>query len=140
MLNFSINLTGLKNGKKLIEAEGQKILFNAMTQMQNIAKRRAPVNTGLLRASINLFPEAKLASEYILACGVDYGIYVEYGTSPHYPPISPLKMWSRRVLGDEGAAYAVQQKIAKQGTPAQPFFRPALDEVKNIYLPRLLRT
>lgn len=139
MLNFSINLTGIKKGKQLTEVEGQKILFNAMTQMQNLAKRRAPVDTGRLRASINLFPEAKLASEYLLVCGVDYGVYVEYGTSPHYPPISPLKRWSRHVLGDEEAAYAVRGKIAKQGTPAQPFFRPAFNEVKNVYLPRLLK-
>lgn len=138
MLNFSVNMKGLKKGRQLTEAEGQKVLFNAMNKMQNLAKQRAPVDTGRLRSSINLEP-VRLANEYLLACGVDYGVYVEYGTSPHFPPISPLKKWSRRVLGNEGAAYAVRNKISKQGTPAQPFFRPALAEVKNIHLPRMLR-
>ncbi|QLG62829.1 hypothetical protein [Halorarum salinum] len=52
---------------------------------------------------------------------------VEDGTAPHYPPIEPLKGWARRVLGDEGAAYAVQETIAQEGTEAQPYVEPGFE-------------
>jgi hypothetical protein len=58
--------------------------------------------------------------------------YVEYGTVPHWAPIAPLKRWARRVLGDEGAAYAVQQKIAAEGTDPQPFIRPGVEAGKRL--------
>ena len=57
--------------------------------------------------------------------------HIEYGTSPHYPPIQPLKDWAHRVLGDEGAAYAVQAKIGAEGTPPQPFVRPGFREMER---------
>lgn len=52
---------------------------------------------------------------------------VEEGTVPHYPPIEPLKGWARRVLGDEGAAYAVQETIGQEGTDAHPYVRPGFE-------------
>lgn len=60
-----------------------------------------------------------------------YSRYVEFGTEPHYPPIEPLKGWARRVLGDESAAYAIQRKIAQEGTQAQPFFRPGVETMRT---------
>ena len=58
----------------------------------------------------------------------EYYIYIEQGTSPHYPPIKPLLDWvavKQGVPKVEGFAYAVQNKIAKEGTEAKPFFEPA---------------
>ena len=40
----------------------------------------------------------------------------EIGSPPHFAPIEPLKEWARLKLGDERAAYAVQKKIAREGT------------------------
>lgn len=57
---------------------------------------------------------------------------VEYGSRPHWPPIDPLKRWARVVLGDESAAYAVQQAIAQNGTPPQPFIRPGVDRMRAV--------
>lgn len=57
----------------------------------------------------------------------DHAEPVEDGTAPHYPPIEPLKGWARRVLGDESAAYAVQETIGQEGTPAQPFVEPGFE-------------
>lgn len=51
-----------------------------------------------------------------------YGPDVEYGTRPHWPPVSALAGWARR----HGAnPYAVAAGIAKHGTKAQPFMRPS---------------
>jgi hypothetical protein len=59
----------------------------------------------------------------------EYAPYVEGGTEPHYPPIEPLKEWAAIVLGDESAAYGVQEKIAQEGTDPQPFLRPGFQRM-----------
>ena len=112
----------------------KRVLYRAMVKMESLAIEKVPVDTGLLKTSINLFPKSEGHTWYELSDGVDYGIHVEYGTRPHWAPIQPLKEWSKRVLGDESAGYAVQHKIAVKGVEAQPFFRPAFDEVKEIWL------
>jgi len=61
----------------------------------------------------------------------DYGVYVEFGTRPHFPPLEPIKDWARRVIGDEGVAFPIARKISREGTEAQPFLRPALDEFQS---------
>jgi len=133
-MSFNVELKGLEISKKRTIESSKKVLWKAMNKMQEIAVNKVPVDTGLLKNSIILTPKFEGASEYILADGVDYGIHVEYGTSPHFVPITPLKGWSRRVLGNENIAYAISHTIAKYGTPAQPFFRPALLEVKEYWI------
>lgn len=92
--------------KDEVVLEGLKeILYQSMTKMQEIAVNLAPVKTGRLKNSINLFPQLPGATSYVLADGVEYGIYQEFGTHKMSP---------------------------------QPFFRPALDQVKNVWLSRFI--
>lgn len=133
-MSFSLEMEGLQIAENHTIDQAKKVLWLSMHKMEELAKRFAPVDTGLLRRSINLHPITEGSKEYLLADGVFYGEYMEYGTSPHYVPIDPLKGWSRRVLGDESLAYAVRNKIAKEGTEAHPFFRPALLEVQTVWL------
>jgi len=132
-LRFNIN-TEIKE-KKVIE-KIKLILFDCFVKMHELANLNCPVDTGRLKASIKIFPSVPGAKSYVLADGVPYGIDVEFGTSPHLVSTEHLKPWARRVLGDESAAFAVAKKIAKKGVEAQPFMRPALDQVKNIWLKR----
>lgn len=122
--------------RKLTSEQLKIVLFKAMMKMQQLATLNVPVDTGRLRNSINLNPAVPGFTNYILSDGVDYGSHVEFGTRPHWTSAENLKGWSRRVLKDEGAAYAIAGAIAKRGTEAQPFFRPALDQVKLVWLPR----
>lgn len=78
-----------------------------------------------------------------------YAQAVEFGTKPHWPPLEPLIYWVKRkrlagtysiktqrrlgsraiqVKQDVALARAVQAKIARHGTRAQPFFWPAIQE------------
>lgn len=76
---------------------------------------------------------------------------VEFGSVPHWPPIEPLIKWARRNLtggqgfgqqeithwgsrssDPESAAYAIQRKIAEEGTQPQPFVRPGFRVMKNV--------
>lgn len=108
-----------------------KVLFFSMNKIVNLSKEKAPSNTSQLQRSIHLYPRAPDRNHYEVRAGVGYAAPVEFGSTAHYPPIGPLKDWAKRVLHEEQAAYAVQKKIAREGTDPQPYFRPALREVKN---------
>ena len=61
-----------------------------------------------------------------------HALPTEFGSRPHYPPIKPLIGWARRKLGlsDKKAievAYAIQHKIAKEGTAPMRYLRNAVD-------------
>ena len=47
--------------------------------------------------------------------------FVEFGTRPHKPPIAPLKAWCVIRELPESAAWGIQRKIARFGTPERPF-------------------
>jgi hypothetical protein len=113
----------------------QKALYAAMVKMKELAIRKAPTDMGLLRNSISIIPNTTNSNEYVLQDGVSYGVYMEFGTSPHWAPIQPLKEWAQRHSKDVGFAYALRQKIKNEGVDAHPFFRPALEEVKKHWLP-----
>lgn len=133
-MNFDMNLTGLNNEQRKCNEKAELVLWKCMNKMEELAKHFVPVDTGRLKNSISLEPAFRGAREYTLSDGVDYGISIEYGTKPHYVPIAPLKSWSRRVLGDESAAYAVRAKIAERGVESSPYFRPSLHEVQFYWL------
>jgi hypothetical protein len=132
-IKFSINK---KLDKQDIHKKLRLVLFKSMLKMHELAIINCPVDTGRLSNSINLDPKAPGFTEYILSDGVEYGSDVEYGTSPHVVSAKHLKGWARRVLKKESLAYPVAAKIRRFGTEAQPFFRPALHQVKNIWVER----
>lgn len=127
-----------KINEKLLKEKVSIALFKSMLKMQQIAVHKAPSDTGQLRRSINISPLQPGKLSYTLNDGVSYGAYVEYGTGPHNAPVDALKGWSKRVLGNDALAWAIQAKIAREGTEEQPFFRPALDEVRTIWFKRYL--
>lgn len=132
-IKFTINDV-IKREEVLEKAK--KVLFDSMLKMQEIAITKAPIDQGILAGSIHLLPMQPGALEYTLWARSSYARAVEFGTSPHFVPIEPLKGWATRKLGDQSLAWAVRAKIAKEGTDAHPFFRPAMDEVKEIWIPR----
>lgn len=134
-MNLKLNID-FKLDKKRTQKQAELVLFFCMLKLQELAVGYAPVDTGRLRTSINLFPTNKGSKQYVLSDGVDYGIHIEYGTSPHYVSPKHLKDWARRVLGDENAAYPIAKKIALKGINAQPFFRPALYQVQDVWVKR----
>ncbi len=63
-----------------------------------------------------------------------YGIFVEVGTRPHFPPPAAIEGWVRRRLGvtdDRQArqlAFLIGRKIARHGTKGRFLFERALHE------------
>ncbi len=136
---FNVQITGMNKLRGELLKKQKKVLFLSMQKMMELAKRRVPVDTGRLRSSINLTPVYPGATKYTLADGVDYGVHVEYGTLPHFPPVKALADWSKRVLGDEKLGFIIARKIAREGTQATPFFRPAFFETIQIWLPKITK-
>ncbi|MCX4994261.1 HK97-gp10 family putative phage morphogenesis protein [Streptomyces longwoodensis] len=90
--------------------------------VQNEARRRAPVDTGRLRSSIVSRAEGGGRSlGYVVGTNVSYAAAVEYGTAPHV-----IKPKYKRALYWPGAAHPVAQ-VNHPGTKAQPFLRPAIE-------------
>ena len=91
---------------------------SALTVEAN-AKMEAPVDTGRLRSSVvtNL---GRLSAN--VGPTAYYAPYVEYGTRPHFPPPTALNPWARR---HGWGSWALAFHIAKYGTKAHPFMRPA---------------
>jgi HK97 gp10 family phage protein len=90
--------------------------------VQNEARRRAPVDTGRLRSSIVSRAEGGGRSlGYVVGTNVSYAAAVEYGTSPHV-----IKPKYKQALYWPGARHPVAQ-VNHPGTKAQPFLRPAIE-------------
>ncbi|MGW9299421.1 HK97-gp10 family putative phage morphogenesis protein [Streptomyces cyaneofuscatus] len=90
--------------------------------VQNEARRRAPVDTGRLRSSIVSRAETGGRNiGYAVGTNVNYAAAVEYGTAPHV--IVPK---NGKALYWPGARHPVA-KVNHPGTRAQPFLRPAIE-------------
>jgi HK97 gp10 family phage protein len=110
--------------KKFRQAQ-VRFLVSAGITVEGAAKELSPVDQGNLRGSITYDVQHE---QTVVGTNADYAPHVEYGTRPHFPPVSAIREWSGRVLGDKSAAWPIAKKIARRGTPAQPFLRPALDK------------
>lgn len=110
---------------------GQKVqaaLREAAALGAEVVARNAPRDLGILAASIKV--QGRETPE-IRATAPHAGI-VELGSRPHIPPIGPLLDWAKRHGLDASAAYALQQKIAREGTRPRHFMRSKLPELRSI--------
>lgn len=129
--NYDLDEQGLKIARR--------VLFKSMLRFQELSKLYANTFTGDLKRSITLEPIRPDSNTYRVFSPLQYASAIEYGSRPHAVPYEPLKKWASRKLGDENAAYAIAQKIKKEGTNPHPFMRPAFDQVKNIELKKIAR-
>lgn len=120
------------------EEKIQRKLKEIGVAIESEAKRNltddGAVDTGRLRSSIT--HKVTSAGTVIVGTPVKYAPYIEFGTSPHFPPPSAIKDWVRRVISpDESVlddiAFVIARSISRTGTPARPFLRPAIDKVRN---------
>ncbi len=128
-ITFSIN----KNLMRDEIFEGlKKVLFLSMLKLQELAVIYAPVDKGLLRSRINLYPATMGYTIYSLVDEVTYAAAVEFGTSPRTITAVKKKALKFKIDGREVIVKSVQHP----GTEAQPYFRPALDQVKHVWVRR----
>ena len=112
--------------RKAVVAEQTKTMNAALALLHGAVIERTPQAFGFLRNSLQW--EVRFAPDAIIGAvqtPVPYARPVEEGSRPHWAPIGPLKLWAKRKLGNEGAAYAVQAVIAKRGTKGHHMFGKA---------------
>jgi HK97 gp10 family phage protein len=80
-------------------------LWEAVNKAGEISIKIVPVRTGKLQRSLHVTPKTPGKKRYTFGDKVDYGVYVEFGTS----------------------------RMA-----AQPFLRPALDELKRFGMKKVM--
>lgn len=116
------------------------VLFKSVLKMDALAVEHAPSGaTDELRQKIDFFPKQYGSTDYKVISQAQHSAAIEFGTKPHAVSPNKLKDWARLKLGDEKAAYAVAQKIKKEGTDAHPYMYPAFLEVKEIWVPRFFK-
>lgn len=120
--------------QKLIEAIARNYAFGIQRRAKDIlhtpriidGKTRTTTYTGHLASSIQV---RKDGEGYKVSATAPYAEEVEYGAKPKLVNIEDLKRWARIKLGNEKLAYPIQKKIARKGTPAQPYLEPATLEM-----------
>ena len=141
MANTNIEVLGLKETQKKMEQVVRDIrgtpMVNAIKQatmlVQRSAKKRAPVDTGRLRASI--LPEVRKqvrAVQGVVGTNVSYGPYMETGTGKfgrggtHWPPTAALAVWAER---HGMSAFVAARAIGRRGgLIGRKYLQGAVDE------------
>mgnify|MGYP001301469456 CR=1 FL=1 len=108
-----------------VSVPARRFLQRATMVGEASAKKAAPVDTGHLRRSITHRVDGYTVGRF--GTNTPYGPHVEYGTKAHWPPVEALGGWAKRKGIPPGAVAAA---IAKRGTRAQPYMRPAVKDVE----------
>ena len=131
MATITIRIEGLEqvlanmNYQEIVAGPLHDFLLRSALTVEAESKQLAPVDTGRLRASIKTEVEPLKAT---IAPTVHYGAYVEFGTRPHWPPVSALEPWARRHgFPTVGGAYLVARAISRHGTKPHPYMRPGAE-------------
>jgi HK97 gp10 family phage protein len=141
----SVKVIGLDKAVKDIERYIAKknreligVVATSSKAIQSDARQLAPIDLGELKKSItHVVTQRSGRIDGEILSAAPYSAYVEFGTSPHFPPISALQGWADR----HGIpAYAVAKSIARKGTPAQPFMDPAYRKEKPKFIENVIRT
>lgn len=139
-MEFNIEVRGLEEFKRDLKrfppeakTELQKAMVSSTTKIKNDIQSnitsKGISNTGQLRRSVNVIKAS--FDKGIVGVGERYGLFVEGGTRPHFPPVAPLERWAQTKLGQSGLGFVIARKIAQRGTKAQPFVEPAYKQDIN---------
>ena len=99
--------------------------------------------------SVRCVVEAGVSSYEVVLSLEEYWKYVEYGTRPHWPPVSAILRWVQvkpviprpgadgRIPTQKQLAYLIARKISRVGTEGSDDLRRTLEEVNAEYFPQL---
>lgn len=133
MIQTSTKVTRNINAADAVDDGVKKSLFDAADKGFGVSQDEVPVGatSGLKMSGYE--PQEAPDGSIVWGYTAEYTRSVVEGTEPHWIPLDAmddLKLWARRVLGNENAAWAVRRKIAARGTPPQDFISPAIAAMK----------
>lgn len=132
-------LSGVLERLRDIRGRGVRDLVNRFAlRIQALARIKAPVDTGTLRAGIQMVQGSRGIARAVETTS-GYGGWVERGSGPHRTADGSemfrrsIKAWARR-KGLSGREYVIAQAIRRRGVKARPFLRPAVEEATPGFL------
>lgn len=157
MATLRVNIKGLDELQKKLGKQGQQALLQEISEeleigaqeLRNKAVMRAPVNTGILRAGIDVDGKGLMWIVYTVA---EYAGYVEFGTRTKVkvPPEmkeeaekfrgkkgsytdfkEAIAIWMRQKGIPEEALFPIMAKIMNVGIEPRPFMYPSMKEVEK---------
>jgi len=112
------------------------VLVDCVTHAKaNVRKRTAVLQGGIQMRRTRLEKKNVLVGLWGV-WAVLYAIYVEKGTRPHFPPVEAIRR-SMKVSAQH--AWAIARAIARKGTKAYPYLRPAADALYPTLTSRIKR-
>lgn len=135
-MEFTIQITGLEdlikkiNNPELMGKPLRSFLNDSMNVLIEHIIPLTPVDTAGLRGKItNRIESVTIDSSPIplwaqLKPIINYGVFVEEGTKPHWTSVKNLIPWAHRHGMNP---YAVQRAIAKRGTKGAHMFQEGLE-------------
>jgi len=119
------NILAVRNGfpEWAAEANAETAEVIRTLAQRNIQEIDA-IATGKMAAGVEV---AYSRAGLVFAVGTKaaYGVFVELGTRPHFPPLDAIREWCRVRGIDEKAAYPIALAISRRGLPERPWLRPA---------------
>ena len=130
-MDYTITVTGWdelikKCNDPAVLGEPMRDFFTKSTlEIQRDTQELTPVDTGRLRASFtSMVDPSPMPLFGQMGTVVEYAPYVEFGTRPHFPPISALRAWG----ASHGInPYLVARAIARRGTRARLMLQTAIN-------------
>lgn len=135
-MSYSIKIKGLDELKRMFRdapnrttVEITRALAESGDQLvdETVKKIKAKrlVDRGKLAQYTRTYPSGPL--KQTIEVDAKYAVALEEGTAPFHPPISALKGWARRKLGNEKLAYPVAKSIARKGIKPRYYHKEAID-------------
>lgn len=115
----------LNKVKSEITRELERTTSASLLRIQSDAKRKAPVDTGRLRASIS---KRQDGTDGEVSTNVDYAPYIEFGTGTLVSVPDELKEIAQQFRG---------RGLKNVNLPARPFMYPALVKERPNYIRNL---
>tara|TARA_R100001198_G_scaffold85519_1_gene59819 strand:+ start:844 stop:1257 length:414 start_codon:yes stop_codon:yes gene_type:complete len=127
---MGIRITGGDKFKNLLKELQEKYpdvldlaLDDTADAMSLTAQRLVPVDTGRLRASINVKREYL---SKVIGTNVEYAPDVEFGTGPH-----EIVAKNKKVLADKKKGIIFGKRVKHTGSQPRPYMRPAFESNKK---------
>lgn len=146
MTDINVRVEGLeelirKCDPAILAAPLKRFFDRAAIGVTNLAKQKAPVDTGRLRASLTHETDSATPPMWAkVGTNVMYARFVEFGTGRmgdravphgggHHPPGAALDRWAELHGLRPKAGFLVARAISRRGGLApRPFLRPALQD------------
>ena len=109
-------------------------------RIRGAADENAPVDRGRLGSSLESAVRVEGGTvRMVVGTNLEYARPMEEGADPFMPPVSELRGWAHRVLGDADAAFGVAMSIAENGLEERRYLRDAFEDNLDWALRRLNR-